>query len=239
MERNMAKIWVLQHHPAENLGAIADALEEAALAWQYVRVFDGAPIPKDMKGAGGLIVMGGPEAVYQLDRYPYLRDEIGLIESALKANCPILGVCLGSELLAATLGASVLRGEHREIGWYEVRLTPAAKTDRILHGLPEKFVACHWHSDVFDLPRSAVALASSELTAIQAFRYGEKAYGLLFHAEMTREIIAALVREFGAGLKRVGVDGDAILAAAERHLAVLSTIASKIFGRWAAPIQGT
>src|SRR5690242_9103069 len=88
----VAKIWVLQHHPVENLGAIADALEEAALAWQYVRVFDGAPIPADMKGAGGLIVMGGPESVYELDRYPHLRDEMRLMESALRDQKPILGV---------------------------------------------------------------------------------------------------------------------------------------------------
>src|SRR3984893_14242176 len=113
----MAKVWVLQHHPAENLGAIADALEGAALAWQYVRVFDGQPIPQDVKGLGGLIVMGVPQPVYQLDRYPYLLDEMALIETALKADKPILGVCLGSQLLAATLGAEVRRGEQREIRW--------------------------------------------------------------------------------------------------------------------------
>ena len=122
----MAKIWVLQHHPAENLGAIAGSLEAAALAWQYVRVFDGHPVPEDMKGAGGLIVMGGPETVYQLDRYPYLRDEIALIENAFKAGRPILGVCLGSQLLAAALGANVRRAESKEIGWYPMRLTDVA-----------------------------------------------------------------------------------------------------------------
>ena len=235
----MAKVWVLQHHPAENLGAIAEALESAALAWQYVRVFDGHPVPKDMKGAGGLIVMGGPEAVYQLDRYPYLRDEIALIENALKAGRPVLGVCLGSQLLAAALGATVRRAAHKEIGWYPVRLRPEAKDDRLLCGAPEEFVACHWHSDIFDLPAGAVALASSELTEMQAFRYGDNAWGLLFHAEMTQRIVAALVSEFGEGLKRVGIDGDEILAAAPRHLAALSNIAETIFGRWAAPIQGT
>jgi GMP synthase (glutamine-hydrolysing) len=235
----MAKILVLQHHPAENLGAIADALEEAALAWQYVRVFDRHPIPKDVKGLGGLIVMGGAQTVYQLDRYPYLRDEMALIEGALKADKPILGVCLGSQLLAATLGAQVRRGEQREIGWYPVRLNDNAKDDRLTSGLPSEFVAAHWHSDVFDLPKDAIALASSDKTAVQAYRYGAKAYGLLFHAEMTREIMAALVSEFGEGLKRVGIDGDAMLIDAEKHLPTLGKIGDTIFSRWAGPIQGT
>ncbi|MGH7915245.1 MAG: type 1 glutamine amidotransferase [Candidatus Binataceae bacterium] len=235
----MAKVWVLQHHPAENLGAIAEALESAALAWQYVRVFDGHTVPTDMKGAGGLIVMGGPEAVHQLDRYPYLRAEITLIESALKAARPVLGVCLGSQLLAAALGANVRRAAHKEIGWYPVRLRPEAKDDRLLRGLPEEFVACHWHSDIFDLPADAVALASSELTELQAFRYADKSWGLLFHAEMTQQIIAALVSEFGEALKQVGIDGDEILASAPLHLDGLGKIAETIFSRWAAPIQGT
>ena len=235
----MAKVWVLQHHPAENLGAIAEALESAALAWQYVRVFDGHPVPADMKGAGGLIVMGGPEAVYQLDRYPYLRAEMALIENALKAGRPVLGVCLGSQLLAAALGANVRRAAQREIGWYPVRLRSEAKDDCLLRGLPEEFVACHWHGDVFDLPAGAVALASSELTELQAFRYGQSAWGLLFHAEMTQRIVAALVSEFGEGLKRVGIDGDEILASAPRHLAGMRHIGETIFSRWAAPIQGT
>src|SRR5271167_4363036 len=135
----MAKIVVLQHHPAEALGAIADSLESAALAWQYIRVHEGQPIPTSISGAGGLIVMGGPQTVYELDDYPYLRDEMQLIEAALKENKPILGVCLGSQLLAATLGAKVHRGATREIGWYPVRLTDAARDDRLLRGVATEF----------------------------------------------------------------------------------------------------
>ena len=235
----MAKVWVLQHHPTGNLGAIAEALESAALAWQYVRVFDGQPVPTDMKGAGGLIVLGGPEAVYQLDRYPHLRAEIALIESALKAGRPVLGVCLGSQLLAAALGANVRRAAHKEIGWHPVRLRPEAKDDRLLRELPQEFVTGHWHSDIFDLPAGAVPLASSELTELQAFRYGDNAWGLLFHAEITQQIVTAWVSDFGEGLQRSGIDGEEILASAPRHLAALSNIAETIFSRWAAPIQGT
>ena len=131
----MAKIVVLQNHPAESLGAIADSLETAALAWQYVRAYDGQPIPASIRGAGGLVVMGGPQTVYQLDRDPYLREEIRLIEDALRENKPILGVCLGSQLLAAALGAKVYRNETREIGWYRVTLATAATDDRLLRGL--------------------------------------------------------------------------------------------------------
>src|SRR5690348_15484193 len=230
----MAKIWVLQHHPVENLGAIANSLEEAALAWQYVRVFDGAPIPADMKGAGGLIVMGGPESVYELDRYPHLRDEMRLMESALRDQKPILGVCLGAQLLASVLGATVKRGDSREIGWYPVRLSESATDDRLMRGLPQEFMAAHWHSDVFDLPKGAVALASSAMTAVQAFRFEDKAYGLLFHAEISEDRIARLVSEFGEDLKRVGVDGDSYLARAPEYLPALSEIGAKIYSRWAA-----
>jgi GMP synthase (glutamine-hydrolysing) len=235
----MAKIWVLQHHPVENLGRIADALESAALAWQYVRVFNQQPIPRDMKGAGGLIVMGGAETVYKLDRYPYLRDEIRLIENALADGRPVLGVCLGSQLLAAALGAKVRRAVEREIGWYPVLLNDAASDDRLMRGLPREFMAAHWHSDTFDLPTGATALASSEITEVQAFRHGTNAYGIQFHAEMTREILTALLAEFGEGLKRAGIDGDAIAGQAEVHLPKLEAIGARIFGRWASPIQGT
>ena len=235
----MAKVWVLQHHPAENLGLIADALESAALAWQQVRVFDGQTPPADMTGAGGLIVMGGAESVYRLDRFPYLRAEISLIEAALKAKRPVLGICLGSQLLAAALGAEVRKAPRQEIGWYPVRLSDAAGEDRLLKGVPSEFVPCHWHGDVFDLPAGAIGLASSEMTECQAYRYGDNAYGFLFHAEMTEKIIGALVAEFGAGLKRHGIDGDAIMAEAPARLASLEPIADTIYSRWASPIQGT
>ncbi len=235
----MAKVWVLQHSPTGGLGAIAAALESAALTWNYVRAVDGQPVPADMKDADGLIVLGGVEAVYQLDRYPYLRAEIALIENALKAGRPVLGVCLGSQLLATALGANVRRAAHKEIGWHPVRLRPEAKDDRLLQGLPEEFVTGHWHSDIFDLPAGAVPLASSELTELQAFRYGDNAWGLLFHAEITQQAIAAWVGEFGEALKRAGIDGEEIVASAPRHLSTLSGIANTIFSRWAAPIQET
>ena len=131
-ESNMAKIWCYSTIRRRTLARLPTRSESAALAWQYVRVFDGHPVPRTSRAPAGLIVMGGPETVYQLDRYPVSARRDRLIESALKADRPVLGVCLGSQLLAAALGANVRRAAHKEIGWYPVRLRPEAKDDRLL-----------------------------------------------------------------------------------------------------------
>jgi GMP synthase (glutamine-hydrolysing) len=234
----MAKIWVIQHHPVENLGNIAEALEGAALAWQYVRVFDGQPVPTDMKGAGGLILMGGPQSVYDdAAQFPSCKDEMRLIESALKDDRPVLGVCLGSQILAAALGAKVYKGARREIGWYPVRLTPEARNDRLLSGVPEEFTGFHWHGDIFDLPHDAVTLASSEITPIQAFRYRDKAYGFLFHLEVSEMSVQAMVRSFTDEMKHASLR-ESILGSIN-NVEPLTDIGETVFGRWARPIQGT
>ncbi|MGH7906772.1 MAG: type 1 glutamine amidotransferase [Candidatus Binataceae bacterium] len=235
----MAKIWVLQHHPGEGLGRLAEALQSAALAWQIVKSFDGQPVPKDMKGAGGLIVMGGPQAAYEQDRYPYLRDEIALIQSALRENKPILGICLGSQLVAAAMGAKVERAPYREIGWHPVTLTADGREDRLFRGVPATFTACHWHGDVFDAPRYAVSLASSEKTPCQGFRFGDKVYALLFHIEVTGVMIQQWVRSSAELLRRDNLNADKILDDTERHAPAVEPIAETVFGRWAGPIQGT
>src|ERR1700720_2303810 len=211
----MAKIYILQHHPVENLANIADALEGAALAWQYVRVDEGQSVPASMKGAGGLIVMGGPMAVYQTDRYPWLRDEMRLIEDAMKSNLPVLGVCLGAQILAAALGAKVERNPNgKEIGWHPIRLNDSAKDDRLMRDLPTTMTPFHWHGDIFELPAGAISLAKSEKTPCQLFRYGDKAYGIQFHFEVTRDAVAAMAEAFAKEVDREAVHEDAMPAQA-------------------------
>jgi GMP synthase (glutamine-hydrolysing) len=235
----MAKIYVLQHHPVENLGSIADALEGAALAWQYVRVADGQPVPADMKGAGGLIVMGGPMGVYQTDRYPWLRDEMRLIEDAVKLNLPVLGVCLGAQIVAAALGAKVERNpDGKEIGWHPIRLHDSASGDRLMRDLPATMTPFHWHGDIFELPPGAVSLASSDKTPCQAFRHGEKAYGLQFHIEVTRESVVAMADAFAKDLMRENIASDRMIAQAADFLPALAKVSDEVFSRWASPIQG-
>jgi GMP synthase (glutamine-hydrolysing) len=235
----LAKIYILQHHPVESLANIADALEGAALAWQYVRVDQGQSVPASMKGAGGLIVMGGPASVYQTDRYPWLRDEMRLIEDAMKSNLPVLGVCLGAQILAATLGAKVERNPNgKEIGWHPIRLSDSAKDDRLMRGLPTTMTPFHWHGDIFELPSGAVSLASSDKTPCQAFRHGDKAYGLQFHLEVTREGVAAMADAFAKDLARENISADRMIAQAAEYLPPLEKISETVFMRWASPIQG-
>jgi GMP synthase (glutamine-hydrolysing) len=236
----MAKVYVLQHHRVENLGTIAEALEGAALAWQYIRVHEGHPVPKEMKGAGGLIVMGGPMAAYQADRYPFLRDEMVLIEQAVTEELPVLGVCLGAQIVAAALGAKVTRNPAgKEIGWYPVTLSDAALEDRLWRGVAPTITPFHWHGDIFELPAGAVSLASSEKTPCQAFRYGNSVYALQFHIEVTPESVAAMAAEWPRELEKEKISAAEMIGAAAGHVPELELLSDAIFGRWAGPIQKT
>jgi GMP synthase (glutamine-hydrolysing) len=229
----MARLLVLQHYGCETLGAIADALRLSEIEWSYVSLADGSSAVPDISDAQGLIVLGGPFSVYHPERHPFIRDEIELIHSALALSKPILGICLGSQLLAAALGAMVRPAEDPEIGWLPVRLEPAARNDRLFHDLPDSFVTCVWHGDVFDLPVGAVSLARSRMTACQAYRYRANVYGLLFHLEMKPEMVAACVGAFESRLRDAGIDPNHCVTEAKDRLTALAPVAETVFRRWA------
>jgi GMP synthase (glutamine-hydrolysing) len=230
----MKQVLVLQHAAIEKPGIIADVLTSAGYSIQPVHPFDGQPVPQAVDDAQGIVIMGGPMGVYERDLYPYLQDELHLIEKALEARKPILGICLGSQLLAAALGAQVTRGRQKEIGWYPVRASGHAKVDPLLTGIEDPFVALHWHGDIFDLPRASVRLAYSEFTECQAFRYRENAYGFLFHMETTAEILGGMVTAFEDELRQESIDGSKIARAATEYLPKLQQTGRTVFERWAA-----
>jgi GMP synthase (glutamine-hydrolysing) len=227
-----ASVTLLQHIHCETPGIISDCLQSADIDMRFVRTFERNPIPSNLDTQAGLIVMGGPMSVYDHDQFPFLLEEQRLIEEALKEDKPVLGVCLGSQLLAATLGAEVKSGAQKEIGWHPVTLTEYAATDALWKELPARFTAYHWHGDVYDLPQGAVSLASSELTPCQGFRYGTNAYGFLFHMEVTEKIIKNMVAEFQDELEEQCITAGSIIQKTQDYLSALQTVGGRVFRRW-------
>lgn len=234
-ERPFAR--VLQHVAPEGPGRIAEALESAGFDVALTRIDRGEPVPKTLDGAAALVVMGGPMGVYEADVHPHLRDELRLIETALRAEAPFLGVCLGSQLLAAALGARVYPGSKKEIGWFPITTKDASATDPVFANAPRTFDALHWHGDVFELPNGAVSLARSALTKHQAFRHGACAYGVLFHLEADAQQVRAMTTTFADELTAENIAGDALVAKALTLDPETVPIASSLYGAFARLIR--
>jgi GMP synthase (glutamine-hydrolysing) len=229
----MSRALAVQHAAHEPLGTIETVLRERGVSIELLRPYAGDVVPKTLDGFDGLVVMGGPMGVYEADQFPFLADEVRLLKNALEANRPVLGICLGCQLLAAAAGARVYASGRQEIGWYPLSLAPAAADDRLFHGLPVTTNAFHWHGDTFDAPAGSVLLASSEMTVQQAFRLGSNAYGLQFHLEVTTPIVEEFAASSVQDLQRHGIDPRGLVEGARESGAALEAIARTVFGRWA------
>ena len=179
----MTDRWtILQHVEWEGPGLIATEAQARGLRTEVWRLDLDATAPQPGQ-VDGLIVMGGPMGAYETDKYPCLAEECRLIAELVRRDRPVLGVCLGSQLLAKALGAEVFLGRGQEVEFGSVELTEEGKRDPLLGPAGPSVPVFHWHGDTFDLPRGATLLASTEKYAHQAFRFGNCAYGLQFHIE--------------------------------------------------------
>lgn len=230
----MPTVFVLQHAACEPLGMIESAFTTGGLSWHCFHAQNGDPVPQEIGAAAGLVVLGGSMGVHDREQYPFLGEELRLIKQAAAQKVPILGICLGAQLLASALGADVRQNAKQEIGWHPVFLTAEAAEDPLWRGLPETWTGFHWHGDFFSTPPGAVSLASSALTPCQAFRFGSFAYGFQFHLEVTDAIIRDWTAEFAGELTREDLDAAPILAGISEHLVPMQAIAREVFGRWAA-----
>lgn len=185
----MEAILVFQHDPLEDLGVFAQVLERHQSSFRYVRLFQGEMPTEDWGSIRALVVLGGPMSVHDEDRYPFLKWEKTIIRTAIKQGIPILGICLGAQLIAAATGAQVYQGNFKEIGWFPISMTIEGQMDSILGYLPGTPIVFQWHGAGFDLPKGAQRLASSIYYDNQAFRIGKKVYGLQFHLEVTPAMI--------------------------------------------------
>jgi GMP synthase (glutamine-hydrolysing) len=222
------KLLVFQHAATEPLGVLDPMLRQRGFRIRYLNFARDPHAVPDVSRYNGLVVLGGPMNVDEHVRYPHLRAEMEAINEAIRRDIPVLGICLGAQLLAAALGASVRPHTVREIGWYALHPTPAAREDRLLRHFDGSQAVFQWHAYTFDLPRGAVLLASTDSCSHQAFRYGERAYGLQFHLEADEALIN---RWLAVPAYRAEVaDVDAILRDTHAHIAAASGLSAKVFG---------
>jgi GMP synthase (glutamine-hydrolysing) len=190
------KIHIIQNIDIEGPGIIADWLSDNARDFTVHHAYTRDILPVDATGMQALIVLGGPMNVYEEERYPFLKREKDLLRSALDNTIPVLGICLGAQLLACAGGAGVKRSPQKEVGWSTVDLTDDGCGDPLFEGLSPSLEVFQWHEDMFELPQGAVLLGRSAGCPHQAMRLGANAYGLQFHLEVTADMVAAWVQAY-------------------------------------------
>ncbi|MGP0101131.1 MAG: type 1 glutamine amidotransferase [Solirubrobacteraceae bacterium] len=236
----MQPFLVLQHIGCEPPAAYEDELLERGLALHRVQLERGEELP-DWRSYGGIVAMGGPMGAYDDALHPWLAPEKRLIAEAVRAGTPFWGVCLGAQLLAASLGASVAAGPLPEIGVLPVEVTAEAGADPVFAAAPASFDAFHWHGDTYELPPDAVQLARSRRYEQQAFVFAN-AYALQFHLELTPALVAecGAVPAYAEGLRRLpggpSLDGLIEQASAVERTAV--PLARELFARWLERVVG-
>jgi GMP synthase-like glutamine amidotransferase len=227
-------VLIFQHIWCETPGIFLELLREQSLPVETVKLFEGDRLPEDLSRFSGLLVMGGPMSVNDEADYPWLKTEDRLLKEALALDFPTLGICLGSQLIAKAAGGTVRQGPRKEIGWYPVRLTPAARHDRLFRESPETIEVFQWHGEYFDTPPGAVNLASSDLYSCQAFSIGQNVYGLLFHLEVTGQMVKEWMGTFKEELDSVkgSIRPEAIFERLPQRIDELNRQARRLFARF-------
>ncbi|MFK7816698.1 MAG: type 1 glutamine amidotransferase [Gammaproteobacteria bacterium] len=218
------RIHYLKHAPFEGLGSMEDMFVARGCELSRTCMYEDQSLPS-IHDIDALVVMGGPMGVGDDDEYPWLTLEKEFIESVIRLDVPVLGVCLGAQLIANVLGAKVSKNVNEEIGWFKVNQTKRLMGGRI-ERLPASFDAMHWHGDTFEIPEGADNFLSSEACANQGFVYGDSTLALQFHLEMLPSHVQAIYQECGKPEKK-GVyiqDLEEMLAPADKFRQARNTL---------------
>jgi GMP synthase (glutamine-hydrolysing) len=229
----MEEVLVFQHDPSEDLGFFAEVLGKQGADHRIIRLFHGEMPAEEWKNVRALIVLGGPMSVDAEESFPFLRWEKRIIHAAINECLPVLGIGMGAQLIASTLGTQVFRGRVKEIGWSPISITPHGQVDSLLGYLPENATVFQWHGEGFDLPVGAIRLASSAHYSTQAFRVGRAIYGLQFHLEVTPHMIERWIGERSKDLALAPyILPDKILADTESYAPTLRYYAERFLSEF-------
>lgn len=224
----MRNAVAIRHVCFEDAGIVADVLSERGISLRYLEA--GIDDLSPAKNADLLLVLGGPIGIYEIERYPFLKDELATIETTVKQGTPVAGICLGCQALAAVLAARVYPGKQKELGWDELTLTEEGKASPlgVLEGVP----ILNWHGDTFDLPAGATRLASTEITPNQAFAYGPKVLALQFHVELEPWNMERWLIGHTGELASSRVDLNAMRAETARLAPAANDAGKRLFNAW-------
>ncbi len=232
---------VVQHVGIEGPGRLEGWLAEGGWVLEVRDVERGDGLPESLGGYDALVVLGGFMSVHDREQYPHLARTEDLLRQAVARDVPVLGLCLGGQLLASALGGRVTRNPVREIGPDRVTLTAAGRADPLFAGCPAELPVFQWHGETFaELPPGAVWLASSPACRHQAFRVGRRAYGLQFHFEVTEEMVADWARRYEGELRQArGLAPEGLVAEFRRQAAAIAAaggrLARNLLALWAEP----
>ncbi len=228
----MKPVRIFRHVACEGPGYLGNFLEKHKIPYEVICIDEDIEVPDDIDSVSGLVFMGGGMNV--TDPLQWITDEQALIRKAIDNNVPIMGICLGAQMMSAAMGGQITHGPGMEIGWH--RVTPVAenKSNDWLKDLPDQLVPFHWHADTFSIPQRATALLKSECRQNQAFVFNN-CIGIQFHLEMTAEMVKEWVQLFGSDLEYgppCAQTREKILAKLDEKVAALHQWADLIFARW-------
>ncbi|MDF0695702.1 type 1 glutamine amidotransferase [Rhizobium sp. MC63] len=232
------RVAVVENMRNTGLGALATALEEAGAEIEWFRVWRDGSLPQDIAGHDALVVLGGEQSALDDETHPYLPELVRLTRRFGDAGKAVLGICLGSQILARAYGADNLLGAAREFGWHSIGVTGEGRSDPLLSDVGGEFTIFQWHADTFSLPQGAVCLATSPVAKNQAFRIGRAVYGTQFHFEADTEVVRQWKGEFLGTIERIAPgwlgNYDEL---AERHGAAADAAGLAIARAWVSLIE--
>ena len=232
------RVLVVQNFDSSGLGQVGAALEEAKATLEFKKPYLGEELPGGCDDHDAIVVLGGGQNALADDEHPYLPKLAALMREFAEGDKALLGICLGSQILARAFGATNLIGAAPEFGWQEVRLTKEAANDPVLSVLPQSFPIFQWHDDTFTLPDDAVRLAANDATENQAFRVGRAGYGIQFHFEADRHLVSTWNERFAANIAAKDAGwAERYPAEAERHGPLADDVGKRIARAWVGQIR--